>query len=106
MRAAMLLPFLCFGCHAQSVYINVPVENGSGATAHLSPIIEPEYEIKRSRKIEADVTDAGIQCHSVKVYVPKYGPDITKKVCAEAGVDGVDKKQNVVTDRSDRQLIF
>jgi len=99
----MLPLFLCVGCHAQSAYIIVPVENGSGATTSISPVVEPECEIKRSRKIEADVTDAGRQCHSVTVYVPKYGPDITKEVCMEAGVE---HKDNVVTDRSDRQLIF
>lgn len=99
----MLPLFLCVGCHAQSAYIIVPVENGSGATTSISPVVEPECELKRSRKIEADVTDAGRQCHSVTVYVPKYGPDITKEVCMEAGVE---HKDNVVTDRSDRQLIF
>jgi hypothetical protein len=101
----MLPLLLCAGCHAQSAYIIVPVENGS-VTTSLSPVVEPAFEIKRSRKIEADVTDAGRSCHSVAVYVPKYGPDITKEVCTEAGVDGVEHKDNVVTDRSDRQLIF
>jgi len=84
----------------------VPVENGSGESISLPPVVEPEYEIKRSRKIDEDVTDAGRSCHSVTVYVPKYGPDITKEVCAEAGADGVEHKDIVVTDRSDRQLIF
>ena len=103
MRAVMMLSFLCIGCHAQSAYIIVPVENSSGATASLSPVVEPEHEVKRSRKIDEDVTDAGRSCHSVKVYSPKYGPDITKEVCTEAGVERTDQ---VVTDRSDRQLIF
>ena len=106
MRAAMLPLFLCVGCHAQSAYMIVPVENGSGESISLPPVVEPEYEIKRSRKIDEDVTDAGRSCHPVTVYVPKYGPDITKEVCAEAGVDGVEHKDIVITDRSDRQLIF